>query len=182
MLYDDINDLLNYFYGLVKMGMEAHIPKRDINKRKKDKPWMNGFIRHLLMLRNKYNGIFGKSKRLEDKIERNRLRALCKKEIRAAKARYRTNQTAKLADPNIGVKKYWSVMKEIYGNKVKASIPTLIDNNQTFSTDTEKANLFVDLFSDQCSSKMGGSGWSRLRLRFRFHPGILIPTPIPTPL
>ena len=29
-------------------------------------------------------------------------------------------------------------------------------------------------------AKMGGSGWSRLRLRF--HPGILIPTPVPIPL
>ncbi len=29
---------------------------------------------------------------------------------------------------------------------------------------------------------MGGSGWSRLRLRFRFHPGILTPTPISAPL
>ena len=28
---------------------------------------------------------------------------------------------------------------------------------------------------------MGGSGWSRLRLQFRFHPGILIPTSILTP-
>ena len=33
-------------YGLIKMGMEAHIPKRTINKRKKDKPWMTGYIRY----------------------------------------------------------------------------------------------------------------------------------------
>ena len=151
MIYDNINDLLGYYYGLIKVGMDAHIPKRTINKRKKDKPWMTGYIRYLLMLRNKMNGVFGRSGRLEDRTERNRLRALSKKEIRIAKAKYRANQTALLADPNIGVKRYWSIMKEIYGNKIKASIPTLIDDNVTYSTDTEKANLFVDLFSSQCS-------------------------------
>ncbi len=160
MIYDNINDLLGYYYGLIKLGMDTHIPKRTINKRKKDKPWMTGFIRHLLMLRNKFNGIFGKSKRLEDKVERNRLRSLCKKEIRIAKAKYRANQTAQLSDPNIGIKKYWSVMKEIFGNKVKASIPTLIDNNMTYSTDIEKANLFVELFSNQCSVDPPPPGYS----------------------
>ncbi len=114
MIYDNINDLLSYYYGLIKVGMEAHIPKRTINKRKKDKPWMTGYIRYLLMLRNKMNGVFGKTGRLEDRTERNRLRSLSKKEIRIAKAKYRANQTAQLADPDIGVKRYWSIMKEIF--------------------------------------------------------------------
>ena len=56
MIYDNINDLLSYYYGLIKLGLDAHIPKRTINKRKKDKPWMTGYIRYLLMLRNKMNG------------------------------------------------------------------------------------------------------------------------------
>ncbi len=104
---------------------------------------MTGYIRYLLMLRNKMNGVFGRSGRLEDRTERNRLRALSKKEIRIAKAKYRANQTAQLADPNIGVKRYWSIMKEIYGNKIKASIPTLIDDNVTYSTDTEIKILVI---------------------------------------
>ncbi len=160
MIYDNINDLLGYYYGLIKLGMETHIPKRTINKRKKDKPWMTGYIRHLLSQRNKWNGIFGKSGKLEDRTERNRLRSLCKKEIRIAKAKYRINQTAQLSDPNIGVKKYWSIMKEIYGNKIKASIPTLIDDNVTYSTDIDKANLFADLFSSQCSLDPPPPGYS----------------------
>ena len=79
------------------------------------------------------------------------MRNLCKKEIKAAKARYRAGQTAKLADPNIGPKKFWGIMKELYGSKVKASIPPLIDNNVTYSTNIEKANLFAEYFSSQCS-------------------------------
>ena len=51
-------------------------------------------------------------------------------------------------------------MKEIYGNKIKASIPTLIDNNITYSTDLDKANLFADLFSSQCSLDPPPPGYS----------------------
>ncbi len=151
MLYDDINDLLGYYYQLITMGMESHIPKRKINRRKKDKPWMTGYIRHLLLQRNKLNGKFTSDQRLETKIERNKMRALCKKEIRIAKAIYRARQTSQLSDPNISVKKYWTVMKEIHGSKIKSSIPPLIDNDTTYSTNVEKANLFADYFSDQCS-------------------------------
>ena len=204
IMYDDINDLLGYYYQLINLGMETHIPKRKVNRRKKDKPWMTGYIRHLLLQRNKLNGEFTRDKKLETKIERNRMRALCKKEIRIAKAIYRARQTSQLADPNISVKKYWTaiefclpvtiviipevlvtnlitklyqsclvamtsqtmlagmkfsitgtpnshVMKEIHGSKIKASIPPLIDDNVTYSTNSEKANLFADYFSEQCS-------------------------------
>ena len=101
---------------------------------------MTGYIRHLLLFRNKLNGAYNRSLRLEVKEERNRVRNLCKKEIKAAKARYRSGQTAKLADPTIGPKKFWSIMKELYGSKVKAAIPPLIDNNVTYSTNLDKAN------------------------------------------
>ncbi len=151
MLFDDPNEILEYFYELLKIGMEAHIPKKTINKRKKDKPWMTGYIRHLLLLRNRLNGYYNKCLRLEVREERNRMRNLCKREIKAAKARYRAGQTSKLADPNIGPKKFWGIMKELYGSRVKAAIPPLIDNNVTYSTNIEKANLFADYFSSQCS-------------------------------
>ncbi len=150
-LYDDVNDVLGYYYQLINVGMEAYIPKRKFNRRKKDKPWMTGYIRYLLTVRNRLNGDYNKYLTLEMKIERNRVRALCKKEIRIAKAKYRERQTAQLSDPNISAKKYWGIMKDLHGNKVKASIPTLIDNNLTYSSDIEKANLFGEFFANTCS-------------------------------
>ncbi len=159
MLYDNIDDILE-FYELLKMGMESHIPKRNINKRKKDKPWMTGYIRHLLLLRNRLNRAYNKCLRLEVKQERNRIRNLCKKEIKAAKARYRSGQTAKLADPHIGPKKFWSIMKELYGSKVEAAIPPIIDNNITYSSNLDKANLFADYFASQCSLDPPSDGFA----------------------
>ncbi len=42
-------------------------------------------------------------------------------------------------------------MKELYGSKVKDTIPTIISDDSAYSTDLEKANLFGKMFSAQCS-------------------------------
>ena len=141
-LYQDINDILDFYYNVIKQGMENHIPKKLLTKREKDKPWMTGHIRHLILLRNRLNGTYQRTKRLEHKVERNRMRALVKKEIKIAKRRYDAGLKYTLEDRNLDVKRFWSIMKQLFGSKVKAGIPTLIDNNVPFSTDIEKANLF----------------------------------------
>ena len=43
-LYDNIDDILDFYYSLIDSIMEEHIPKRNITKNKHDKPWMNGFL------------------------------------------------------------------------------------------------------------------------------------------
>ncbi len=41
-------------------------------------------------------------------------------------------------------------MKQLFGNKVNAGIPTLIENSTPYSSDKEKANLFAVYFASQC--------------------------------
>ncbi len=150
-LYDNVNDILDHYYDLIQAGMNAHIPQKFLNKRKKDKPWMTGHIRHLMLLRNRLCGVYNRTKRLEHKIERNRMRALVRKEIKVAKRRYDAGLKYSLEDKNTDIKRFWSIMKQLFGNKVKAGIPTLIDNGTPYSTDLDKANLFAEYFSTQCS-------------------------------
>ncbi len=71
-----------------------------------------------------------------------------------------------------------------------ASKPKAKGKKVKLATFNFKSIIFPQCFKrDQCRAfidsrgmrpKMGGSGWSRLRLRFRFQPGILTPVPIPT--
>ncbi len=150
-LYEDVNDILDFYYDIIAQGMNNHIPKKFLSKRKKDKPWMTGHIRHLILLRNRLNGVYQRTKRLEHKIERNRMRALVKKEIKIAKRKYDAGLKYTLEDKNLDVKRFWSIMKQLFGSKVKAGIPTLIDNNVPYSSDLDKANLFAEYFADQCS-------------------------------
>ena len=65
-----------------------------------------------------------------------------------------------LENRNTDVKRFWSVMKQLFGNKVKAGIPTLIENDTPYSTDLEKANLFADYFASQCSLPDPPAGYS----------------------
>ncbi len=149
--FTDINDILDFYYEIIETGMRAHISQNYLRLRKKDKPWMTGHIRHLMMIRNRLNGVYNRTKKLEHKVERNRMRALVRKEIKIAKRRHDAGLRYTLENRSTDVKRFWSVMKQLFGNKVKAGIPTLIDNDTPFSTDSEKANLFADYFASQCS-------------------------------
>ncbi len=42
-------------------------------------------------------------------------------------------------------------MKELYGSKIKETIPTIIDDGIAYTTDLEKANLFGNFFVETCS-------------------------------
>ena len=55
----------------------------------------------------------------------------------------------KLNDPELSNKKYWNIVKRLFGNKIKKPIPTLIDNNTHYTTDKAKATLLNDFFVEQ---------------------------------
>ena len=81
--------------------------------RGKDKPRMNGFLRHLIMLRNRWNGVFARTKRLEHKEIRNSSRQLVKREIKNAKQSYYAKLKNTLSSGATKIKKFWSIMKQL---------------------------------------------------------------------
>ena len=54
-----------------------------------------------------------------------------------------------LADPNLSIKKYWSIVRSVCGNKIKGPVSTIVDGDHTYSTDKEKAELFSTFFASQ---------------------------------
>ncbi len=150
-IYDEIDDIVDYYYGIINNCMDEHIPTREITKGKYNKPWMNGYIAWCIRIRNRWNGTYDRTKNPEHKLIRNRMRAITKREITNAKFQYHAKLKANLSTKGTNIKRFWSTMKELYGGKVKDCIPTIIDNDQAFSTDLEKANLFGNMFSSQCS-------------------------------
>ena len=84
-------------------------------------------------------------------MDRNYQRNLVKFEIQQAKDLYYTRLKSLLTDSNLTVKKFWSISKSIYGIKVKSGIPTLVDNDKEYTTDSEKAELMSNHFASQCS-------------------------------
>ena len=56
---------------------------------------------------------------------------------------------ATLSDPHLAPKKYWQLIKRIYGNKKGMSIPALETGDKTLCTSLEKAVAFTEFFKEQ---------------------------------
>ncbi len=162
-----IDDLVHHYYTILDSDIDKNIPSKTLSNRKKDKPWMTNHIRHLIMERNRMNGVYDRTKRPDHKTIRNQLRALTKNEIKAAKIRYNQGLRETIADKATSIKKFWSIMKKLYGNKVKAAIPTLIDNGTYYCTDKEKANLFAEFFASTCTLSEPSEGYALPPLHYK---------------
>lgn len=138
-------ELFDVFLNITK----KHIPYRTIRVRPKDKPWMNPYIKHLIRLRNRWTGRYNLTRLNNHKLMRDHYRASVKYEICFAKSLYYNRQMTMLQDPNLHIKKYWSIVRSVCGNKIKGPIPTIIDGDVTYNTDIEKAELFSDYFASQ---------------------------------
>jgi hypothetical protein len=69
--------------------------------------------------------------------------------INLAKLRYKKKMMDTLSDPNLAPKKYWSLIKKVYGNKKGYGIPAIEYNNTLLTTSSAKANVFTDFFCEQ---------------------------------
>ena len=66
--------------------------------------------------------------------------------IRAAKKSYYANLNEKLQNPYTGIKKWWGLIKTLYGNKIYSNIPVLVDDDRMIIDSKEKATLFNNYF------------------------------------
>jgi exonuclease III len=149
--YDDVNKTAEFITKTIIEVGKKHIPVRTVHYRTKDKPWFNNKIKKLIRLRNRWCGTYNRTKLPEHRQMRNEYRKLVKIEITKFKRLYVESLTNALSDPTIQCKRYWSIIKQLVGNKKKHGVPTLIENGKHYYTDNEKANLLCDYFTDQCT-------------------------------
>ena len=128
---------------------KEYIPVRNITVRAKDKPWINFQFRKLIRLRNRWSGIYKRTCSVTHKIIRNMYRSRVKNEYKRLKREYFDKQLDLLNNPDVNCKTFWNIVKTLYGSKVKRSVPTLIDNDNQYTTDSEKAELLNTYFASQ---------------------------------
>ena len=66
--------------------------------------------------------------------------------IQKEKASYYAKLNAMLSNPKISTKKWWGVVKSIYGTKVCSTIPPLKESDIYVYDPKEKVKLFNDYF------------------------------------
>ena len=147
---DDFDDIADSWLSLLSEIVEANVPSQTVTIRPKDKTWMNSECRKAI---RKKNRCFTKFKRTPSarnwdiyRIIRNECTEVC----RQAKRNHEDQIYNKLNDPTITTKKYWSIIKEISGNKKSMSIPPILEDGQYISTNKEKATLFNNFFVKHC--------------------------------
>ena len=111
---------------------------------------MNSKIRNAIRKRNRLLKFYCRRKN-SITWERYRLqRNLAMTLIRSCKAKYFEKLNTKLQDPKLGTKKWWGIVKSLYGSKIHSSIPPLFDDDRIITDAKEKATIFNQYFITQC--------------------------------
>jgi hypothetical protein len=133
------------FLGLCK----DCIPNRDIHVKPRDLPWITHECKYHIRCRNRLYKRFRRSKDQRDEILwKNKAREV-RVVLNMARLKYRIKVKESLCNPQMAAKKYWSLVKRIYGSKKGMGIPVLEVGDDQLCTSTDKANAFTKYFGDQ---------------------------------
>jgi hypothetical protein len=147
--YTDINHIAELWTQLVIAIAEDYIPHHNIKINPRDKPWITKDIKTTIKTRNRLYKRYLTTKKNEHLDVYNRVKQEVNTKIQAAKQNHKQNLIRKLENRNNAPKTFWNVMKKVYGNKIKGSIPTLLHEGQQYCTAEQKANLLAEYFASQ---------------------------------
>ena len=118
----------------------------------RDPPWMNRYIKQLILAVNDFYKKFVLSSSntgnlLMFKNSQNQLI----QSIHTAKQKYFNKISKKLCDSLTSTKCYWSLLKTILNQKKEPCIPPIFHNNKYVTDFKENSEFFDSFFANQCS-------------------------------
>ena len=138
--------------------MSNFVPNEVKTVNPREPEWMNTNIKKLSRKKNK---VFKKYKKngykREDKEIVDRLRKECQEAIVDAKENYLKNLGSKLADPTTGQKSYWNILNKFLNKCKIPKIPPILVDDKYITNCREKASIFNDFFSSQCTPIVNNS-------------------------
>ena len=136
--------LLNLFSNFIPSRTKTFIDS--------DPPWMTEYIKNKIKLKNKfYHEYMRHQTQISSLLEVEDLCNEISNLITKSKEKYYQRIDAKLNDPSLSNKTYWSMLKTFYNAKNVPIIPPLFINNKFLTNFQEKANVFNSIFAKQCS-------------------------------
>ncbi len=146
-LYDDVNDMYEYWSNLLKKNLEKCIPHKTVKVFPNNKNW---FTKEHHRFKKKVNRLYRKARRTKSindwntyKNQRNQYTLLC----RNSKENYENKLLETLENSNEINKKWWNVSKKLMGKKVVHFMPPLFDNDEVLTDNKDKANLMNMYFT-----------------------------------
>ena len=128
------------------------IPNRTKNFTDSDPPWMTDDIKNKIKFKNNlYRQYMKHQAQISSLLKVEDLRIEISNLIAKTKEKYYQRINAKLNDPSLSNKTYWSILKTFYNGKKVPVIPPLFINNKLVTYFQEKANVFNSFLAKQCS-------------------------------
>ena len=128
------------------------IPNEIITLNDKDPPWITNNIKNKTYEKNNlYKKYIQNGKKAQDFVLLQEASTLINDMISENKKAYYNRLSKKLSNPRTCPKAYWSILKTFFADKKIPIIPPLLDNGEFITNFKDKANLFNDYFSSQCS-------------------------------
>ena len=148
---ENVNVVYDKWFQSFHQVLENHVPHRTVVIRPRDKPWMNSLIRKSIRKRDRLLKLNSRYKTVSTWERYKQQRNLTTSLIRSRKMEYYKNLNLKLQDPNLGSKKWWGLVKSIYGGKIQVTVPTLREGCNMITDAKEKAQLLNEYFGTQCT-------------------------------
>ena len=147
----NVNWQVDFFTETILNIMSNFIPNKIIKIIPSDPPWIDKNLKTML---NKQKRLYRNYKRhgfrTDDKVRVDSFRDECSAAILQAKSDYLKKLGNEIADPRTSQKSYWKIINRVL-NKCKApKIPPLLVNNIFVTNAKEKAEVFLNFFSEQC--------------------------------
>ena len=144
--------------------MSNYVPNESKTVRPSEPEWLNDNVKTLLRKQNKiFKRYKGNGYNNDDKIILDRLRNESYEAIKNSKEKYLTNMGAKLADPATGQKSYWKILNKFLNKCKMPRIPPLLVQGKYVTNCKEKASIFNNFFSSQCTPFSNNSNLPALR-------------------
>ena len=149
----NIDEKVTYLSDCVLNVFSNLVPNKIVTVRDKDAIWMTPEIKKLILEKAKIYKRFVKNGRHDlDKQALREVTFRCTSAIRNAKKSYFEKLGNTLNDPNIGSKRYWSILNKFLHKRKIPKIPPIRDERNVLVSDTsKKASIFNSFFAKQCT-------------------------------
>ena len=151
-LNSDVNWQAKTFTEIILNIMSNFVPNEVKKIVPRDPPW---FTKPLKSMLNRKNRLFKNYKRHgykeEDKLRLQNFRQECKEAVESAKMSYLNNLGKKLNDPGTPQKCYWKIIHRVMNKSRAPRIPPIFVDNSLILNLCEKAKVFNEFFSNQCT-------------------------------
>ena len=148
----NVDERVSFLTDCVLNVFQNFVPNMVITVRNKDALWMTPEIKKMILEKAKiYRRYVKHGRNAVDYLNLRDITARCRTLIKKAKDGYFSRLGNTLNNPDIGPKKYWSILHCFLNKRKTPKIPPIRHNNAIVTNITEKANIFNIFFARQCS-------------------------------